>query len=161
MTFGLPDAETFADFDGKTGSYICDSASGVLTLTTGGRAGTHNTAAPASREIADRRRTDPSRPTMDPGDRRADAAKLPSDAGDVRLGVLVPADGPLGSALGRLGIQLWAAAIGAPVVEDPTPRPKHWRSEVASPTAEVNGPIAELNSPTADCTRRRAVVPHP
>ena len=40
MTFGLLDAETYADFDGKTGSYIYDSASGVLTLTTGGRAGT-------------------------------------------------------------------------------------------------------------------------
>ena len=40
MTFGLLDAETYADFDGKTGSYVYDSASGVLTLTTGGLAGT-------------------------------------------------------------------------------------------------------------------------
>lgn len=40
MTFGLLDAETYADFDGNTGLYTYDSASGVLTLTTGGLAGT-------------------------------------------------------------------------------------------------------------------------
>jgi hypothetical protein len=38
--FGLLDARTYSDYDGKTGNYTYDRATGVLTMTTGGLAGT-------------------------------------------------------------------------------------------------------------------------